>query len=96
MAQLPTKERFRLNPHQLRHTSLKRVSDKHGVHVAQKMSGNVSIREIFRYAQSSEEEVDWVAGGLFVGSDCCATAAPHAASSCPWWIVWVGWLTWRT
>jgi integrase/recombinase XerD len=65
VAQLPAKERFRLNPHQLRHTFLKRVSDKHGVHVAQRMSGNVSIREIFRYAQPHQDEVDQVVECLF-------------------------------
>jgi len=32
------KYKFRLNPYMLRHSFLKRVADKHGVHVAQKMS----------------------------------------------------------
>ncbi len=64
-AQLPAKERFRLNPHQLRHTFLKRVADKHGVHVAQRMSGNVSIREIFRYTQPHQDEVDLAVEDLF-------------------------------
>lgn len=64
-AQLPAKERFRLNPHQLRHTFLKRVADKHGVHVAQRMSGNVSIREIFRYTQPHQDEIDRAVEDLF-------------------------------
>ncbi|KIE05190.1 Uncharacterized protein NF27_EL00020 [Candidatus Jidaibacter acanthamoeba] len=33
------------------------MADKYDVHIAQKMSGNVSIREIFRYTQPSEDEV---------------------------------------
>ena len=59
----PTKTK--LTPHMLRHTFLKRVTDKHGVHVAQKLSGNTSVREIFRYARPSEEEVEEVVEGLF-------------------------------
>ena len=53
---LITPDRIKLTPHMLRHTFLKRVTVKHGVHIAQKLSGNVSIREIFRYAKPSEEE----------------------------------------
>ena len=64
-AQLPKDERFRLNPHQLRHTFLKRIADKHGVHVAQRMSGNVSIREVFRYTQPSQDEMDGLAESVF-------------------------------
>ena len=47
----------------LRHTFLKRVTDQYGVHIAQKLSGNVSVREIFRYA--NEEESASVVEGLF-------------------------------
>jgi len=50
--------KLRLNPHMLRHSFLKRVADKHGVHVAQKMSGNISMSEIFRYTKPSQEEID--------------------------------------
>lgn len=55
---LTPEEKFRFTPHMLRHTFLKRVTDKHGVHFAQAVSGNVSIREIFRYAQPSQTEID--------------------------------------
>lgn len=48
-----TPDRIKLTPHMLRHTFLKRITDKHGVHIAQKLSGNVSIKEIFRYAKPS-------------------------------------------
>ena len=51
----------------LRHTFLRRVADKHDVHVAQKMSGSVSIKEIFRYTQPSQAEVDNFAEEIFGG-----------------------------
>jgi integrase/recombinase XerD len=60
-----TPDRIKLTPHMLRHTFLKRVTDQHGVHIAQKLSGNVSVREIFRYARPSEEESANVVEGLF-------------------------------
>lgn len=60
-----TPNRIKLTPHMLRHTFLKRVTDCHGVHVAQKLSGNVSVKEIFRYAKPSEDEVNEVVEGLF-------------------------------
>jgi integrase/recombinase XerD len=60
-----TEEKFHLTPHMLRHTFLKKVADKHGVHVAQDMSGNVSIQEIFRYTKPSQEEKDKTAQELF-------------------------------
>jgi len=60
-----TPDRVRLSPHMLRHTFLKRITDQHGVHIAQKLSGNVSVREIFRYAQPSEKESAAVVEGLF-------------------------------
>lgn len=58
-------ENFALTPHMLRHTFLKRVADKHGVHVAQQMSGNVNIREVFRYTKPSDDEMHETAEGLF-------------------------------
>jgi len=64
-AHLNKSEAFRLTPHMLRHTFLKRVADKHGVHVAQQMSGNVSIQEIFRYTKPSQHEIDETAEELF-------------------------------
>jgi len=58
LGQLPKGEYVKLTPHMLRHTFLKRVADKHGVHYAQRLSGNVSIREVFRYTKPSDEEVE--------------------------------------
>jgi integrase/recombinase XerD len=57
--------RFHLTPHMLRHTYLKRAADQHGVHVAQKLSGNVSMREVFRYTKPSDAEAQQTAEGLF-------------------------------
>ena len=64
---LPESSRFHITPHMLRHTFLRRVADKHDVHVAQKMSGSVSIKEIFRYTQPSQAEVDNFAEEIFGG-----------------------------
>lgn len=44
---------------------LKKVTDKHGVHFAQEMSGNVSIREIFRYAKPCQDEIQSTIEELF-------------------------------
>lgn len=65
-AYLGEEEKFRFTPHMLRHTFLKQVTDKHGVHFAQQMSGNVSIREIFRYAKPSQQEIDATVEGMFL------------------------------
>jgi integrase/recombinase XerD len=64
-AHVPEEEKLHLIPHMLRHTFLKRVADKHGVHVAQQMSGNISIREVFRYTKPSETEMARTAEELF-------------------------------
>lgn len=58
-------ERFRFTPHKLRHTFLKRAADKNGVHFAHEASGNVSIKEIFRYTKPSQEEIDEAVEKLF-------------------------------
>lgn len=65
LAFLPESEKFDFTPHKLRHTFLKKVTDKHGVHFAQEMSGNVSIKEIFRYAKPSQEEMQSTIEELF-------------------------------
>jgi integrase/recombinase XerD len=64
-AHLSEEEAIHLTPHMLRHTFLKRIADKHGVHVAQQMSGNISMREVFRYTKPSAEEVEKVAESAF-------------------------------
>ena len=65
IAFLPEHEKFEFTPHQLRHTFLKKVTDKHGVHFAQELSGNVSIKEIFRYAKPSQDELQSTIEELF-------------------------------
>lgn len=65
LAFLPDAEKFAFTPHKLRHTFLKKVTDKHGVHFAQELSGNVSIKEIFRYAKPSHEEMQTTIEALF-------------------------------
>jgi integrase/recombinase XerD len=65
LAYLPDSEQFAFTPHQLRHTFLKKVTDKHGVHFAQELSGNISIKEIFRYAKPSQEEMQETIEELF-------------------------------
>lgn len=53
---LPEDQKIKLTPHMLRHTFLKKIADKHGLHVAQSLSGNVSIREIFRYTKPNDQQ----------------------------------------
>lgn len=65
LAFLSEEEKFKFTPHQLRHTFLKKVTDKYGVHFAQELSGNVSIKEIFRYAKPSEDEIQETVEELF-------------------------------
>jgi integrase/recombinase XerD len=60
-------EKFHFTPHKLRHTFLKKAADKHGLHFAHEASGNVSIKEIFRYAKPSQDEIDEAVEELFVG-----------------------------
>lgn len=53
---LPKEQELKLSPHMLRHTFLKRIADKHGIHVAQDLSGNISMKEIFRYTKPNYNE----------------------------------------
>lgn len=64
-AYLPNDQRFHLAPHMLRHSFLKRVADKHGVHIAQELSGNVSIKEIFRYTKPSYAQKQQIVESLY-------------------------------
>ncbi|KTC86577.1 integrase [Legionella brunensis] len=65
LAFLPEHEKFDFTPHKLRHTFLKKVTDKHRVHFAQELSGNVSIKEIFRYAKPRPDEIQSTIEKLF-------------------------------
>ena len=63
--QFSQNEQIKLSPHTLRHTFLKRVADKHGVHAAQDLSVNISMREIFRYTKPNYEEKHNVVEALY-------------------------------
>lgn len=56
-AHLPKNQKFVVTPHGGRHTFLKKMADKYGIHFAQRVSRNRSVREVFRYAQPSDEEI---------------------------------------
>ncbi len=58
-------EKFVLEPHQLRHTCLKRANDKYGISFAKKLSGNVGDRELYRYAAPSQSEIEEKSQNLF-------------------------------
>ena len=62
---LSINEKIKLTPHMLRHSFLKRVADKHGLHVAQNLSGNVSIKEIFRYTKPDNNQKHDMVQNLF-------------------------------
>lgn len=65
LAFLPDGKKFQFTPHKLRHTFLKMVTDKHGVHFAHEISGNVSVKEIFRYTKPSSAEIQDTIEQLF-------------------------------
>jgi len=58
-------EKFILEPHQLRHTCLKRANDKYGMSFAKKISGNIGDKELYRYTAPSQKEVEEKVEGLF-------------------------------
>jgi integrase/recombinase XerD len=58
-------EKFILEPHQLRHTCLKRANDKYSMSFAKKISGNIGDRELYRYTTPSQKEVKEKVEGLF-------------------------------
>ena len=55
---LPTEEQIRVSPHVLRHTALRKWTEKKGVRFAQKLAGHASERYIWRYVTPSESEVE--------------------------------------
>lgn len=62
---LPPEQHCQFSPHSLRHAFLKRVADKMGIHAAQELSGNVSLKEIYRYTRPSFEETEAKVEDLF-------------------------------
>ena len=64
-AQLDEEDKFKLSPHMLRHSFGKRIADKHGIHAAQAMLGNVSIKEVYRYTRPSPDEMGGISENLY-------------------------------
>jgi integrase/recombinase XerD len=64
-AYLPENEKIDITPHSCRHYFLKKIADKLGIHTAFELSGNVSIKEIYRYTRPSKEEKDKMIDELF-------------------------------
>ncbi|MDI9818067.1 MULTISPECIES: hypothetical protein [unclassified Legionella] len=56
-------EQFEFAPHKLGHTFLKKVTDKHGVHFAQELSGSVLLRRFF--GMPSQDEMQETIEELF-------------------------------
>jgi integrase/recombinase XerD len=56
-ARLAEKNHIELSPHVLRHTALRKWTEKKGVQFAQKIAGHASDRYIWRYVTPSEDEV---------------------------------------
>ena len=64
-AYLSTNEKIKLTPHMLRHSFLKRIIDKYGLHITQDLSGNVSIKEILRYTKPDNNQKHDMVQDLF-------------------------------
>lgn len=64
-AKLPPNEHIKFTPHSLRHAFLKKVADKYGIHTALELSGNVSMKEIYRYTRPSVEEMQNIVNECF-------------------------------
>ena len=54
---LPEKEKIHVSPHVLRHTTLRKLANKKGVHYAKKLSGHQTDRYIWRYVQPDEQDL---------------------------------------
>ena len=55
-AKVPDDEQIRISAHVLRHTMLRRVTEKHGVQFAMEAAGHVSSKYIWRYVKPSDEQ----------------------------------------
>ena len=55
-AKLPKEEKIRLSAHVLRHTMLRRVTEKNGVQFAMETAGHASSKYIWRYVKPSDEQ----------------------------------------
>jgi integrase/recombinase XerD len=64
-AKLPEKEHIRLSAHVLRHTMLRRVTEKNGVQFAMEAAGHASSKYIWRYVKPSDDEKENALDDLF-------------------------------
>ncbi len=64
-ARLPEKDHIELSPDVLRHTALRKWTEKKGVQFAQKIAGHASERYIWRYVTPSESDMDQAAESLW-------------------------------
>ena len=55
-SRLPAKKHIEVSPHVLRHTALRKWTEKKGVRFAQKIAGHASDRYIWRYVTPSESD----------------------------------------
>jgi integrase/recombinase XerD len=61
---LPKDEQIKIHPHLMRHTFLRRVTDKSDIRAARRVSGLNSDKYLWRYVQVTEEEAQKTLTGL--------------------------------
>jgi integrase/recombinase XerD len=64
-ASLPEEEQINIHPHLLRHTFLRRVSDREDIRAARAVSGLKSDKYLWRYTQLTQEQVEKAVTGLY-------------------------------
>ena len=62
---LKPEEHIHLSAHDLRHTFLRQVANRYGVHCAKELAGHTSDRYIWRYVQPSDDQKQQVVDSLF-------------------------------
>jgi integrase/recombinase XerD len=64
-SRLPADEQVRLSPHVLRHTFLRKVTQRHGVEFAMEAAGHASSKYIWRYVRPADEQRERAFENLF-------------------------------
>lgn len=64
-SRIPAEQQVRISAHVLRHTFLRKVTQKYGVQFAMEMAGHVSSKYIWRYVKPSEAEKEKALEELF-------------------------------
>lgn len=64
-SRLPADERIKISPHVLRHTFLRKITQKHGVEFAMEAAGHASSKYIWRYVKPSDEQKEEALQVLF-------------------------------